>query len=237
METQVNTDTLESEEFDPDQHDWYSIRIHGTVEDDIETHFQQFCEDQDITRYLLCYEEKAARPHYHSMIECTLKKKKKICNKYHNHFKRHFQHLEGNGSFAWTACYGPQRMFQYICKDAQFRTRSIHFTDDILQAFHDNYWKEQAEASRAAQITKQASKKDKKAHEEKFVEKIRNIEYTDPQQFSLIFRDFSLENNFLTISKPMIDKYYALFLKTLDPEAYKKLILYKIQQITEQYNI
>lgn len=63
--------------FDPDDHEWYSIRIHETSQEDIELSFQEFCEDQSIERYLLCYEEQAAKPHYHSMIECNLAKKKK----------------------------------------------------------------------------------------------------------------------------------------------------------------
>lgn len=225
--------------FDPDDHDWYSIRIYvpDLSDQSIEEQFVEFCEDLSIDRYLLCFEEQAAKPHYHSMVECSLEKKKKICNKNNNKFKKHFPSVYGNKSFAWTACYGPKRMFQYICKEGNYRSRSIHFTDQVLDNFKTEYWKEQAEASQKVSLKKQTMKKDERTNQEKFIDEVRKKckEFTHRSQFDTLFRDFCIEKNISPNSSVMIDKYFGLFLKTMDPIEYQQFVLANIKKRTEQY--
>lgn len=222
-----------SQPFNPDDHEWFSIRIHS-VEDDIEQSFQQFCEDNSIDRYLMCYEEDAARPHYHSMVECSLEKKRKIIKQ--KLFKKHFPNLSGNKCYAWTQAYGPQRMFQYICKDGNYRTRSIHFTDDILKEFHQDYWLEQSESAKKLATKKQKDKKVRLDLAEKWINKIRDIKYKHPSDFDIPFRDFIIENNIFHLQGNLIDRYYGLFLKTLDPIRHEEFLLYLIKTRRESYN-
>jgi hypothetical protein len=213
---------------------YYSIRIHPSDYSaaDLEEKFSQFCTNNSIERYVMTYEQDAARPHYHTLVQ----QPEKSLFKLKQSFKAHLPDLKGNKSFAFSQVTEPLGMLNYICKGGDYRVYSNHFTVDQLDAAKDTWLKNKGTLAQEKHNKVKKTQKTAKDLTDLFILTLatqQKIKPLNKNYFVGFLTEFILANSIINFNRNFMEKFYRIYLKIVDPYEYHEYVKKQVSSFYE----
>lgn len=200
------------------------ITLRMTIEEydstQFEVDFLDFIDAAGITQYILAYEEDAARPHYHTIIDDASKSLHKL-KQIH---KTHFPYLKGNKGFAFTPIKDAPGMLNYVCKGGNIITHSIHFTPEAIKTAEQVWLSTKGKLHSIKEAEQKKSQTKAKENQDKWLQQLKNSNLSH-NDFPKTLSAFIIKKNINNWNINLVQLYYRIFIKEVCPDLYEKYIL------------